>query len=166
MTGLAGLIVAQACNSQKVTLTDGNEVSVKNLAAIIQENNLETKVSCSILNWADSNNPEKGNNHSKYDVAICADCVFFDDGRPQLVRCLANTLKVGGIAIIVAPMRSGTLEAFVKLINKEPQYFSNVKLTCQYSEKIWLRRQELLRNDGTNYKEDRDYPVLLTCERI
>ena len=166
MTGLAGLIVAQACDSQNVTLTDGNEVSVKNLAAIIKENKLNAKVSSRLFKWNNTDESTKEKVLPQYDVAICADCVFFDEGRPQLMSCLANSLKSGGIAIVVAPMRSGTLDDFVKVINKEKQLFNPAKINNQYSEKIWLRRQHLLTTDGSNFKEDTDYPVMLMCERI
>ena len=166
MTGLAGLIVAQACGSQNVTLTDGNEVSVKNLSAIIKENKLESRVSSRLFKWNDTEKSEKEKELPKYDVAICADCVFFDEGRPQLISCLANSLKSGGLAIVVAPMRSGTLENFLKVINNETQLFKTAKINYQYSEQIWLRRQHLLTTDGTNFKEDIDYPLMLMCERI
>ena len=45
-----------------------------------------------------------------YDVIICADCLFFDEGRPQLLECLKKALKPGGTAVIVAPSRGGTFE--------------------------------------------------------
>ena len=70
MTGLAGLIVSQACCSQSVTLTDGNEVSVKNLAAIVKENKLEAHVTSHILKWEDTDKYEKM--AAKYDIAICS----------------------------------------------------------------------------------------------
>lgn len=38
MTGLAGLVVAQACAPQHVCITDGNEKSVENLDIILDEN--------------------------------------------------------------------------------------------------------------------------------
>ena len=49
----------------------------------------------------------------QYDVIISADCLFFDEGRPQLLECLKKALKPGGTAIIVAPSRSGTFEVIV-----------------------------------------------------
>lgn len=47
-----------------------------------------------------------------FDIIICADCLFFDEGRPQLLECLKKALCPGGISIIVAPSRSGTFEVF------------------------------------------------------
>ena len=51
--------------------------------------------------------------NEQYDVIISADCLFFDEGRPQLLECLKKALKPGGTAIIVAPSRSGTFEVIV-----------------------------------------------------
>ena len=164
MTGLAGLIVSQACCSQSVTLTDGNEVSVKNLAAIIKENKLEAHVTSHILKWEDTDKYDKM--AAKYDIAICSDCLFFDQGRAQLVNCLAKILKPStGLAIVIAPKRSGTLDNFVDLINKETNHFHPVYINYQYSERIWRRRQHLFTNENAVFKEDKDYPVMLICKR-
>ncbi len=54
MTGLAGLIVSQACSPEHVFITDGNDNSVENLQIIIEENKklslIEENVSCQVLN--------------------------------------------------------------------------------------------------------------------
>ena len=164
MTGLAGLVVAQACGSHSVTLTDGNEVSVKNLAAIIKENKFKPNITSHILKWEDADKYEKMT--AQYDIAICSDCLFFDQGRTQLVNCLAKILKpTSGLAIIVAPKRSGTLDDFVDLINKDTSLFHPVNVTYQYSEQIWKHRQHLSTNDGKFFEEDKDYPIMLMCKR-
>ena len=59
-----------------------------------------------LIKWADGPN----NLEEIYDAVICADCLFFDEGRPQLLDCLKKALKPRGIAIVVAPSRSGTFE--------------------------------------------------------
>ena len=59
-----------------------------------------------LVKWANGANDLE----NIYDVVICADCLFFDEGRPQLLECLKKALKPRGIAIIVAPSRSGTFE--------------------------------------------------------
>ena len=59
-----------------------------------------------LIKWADGPN----NLEEIYDAVICADCLFFDEGRPQLLECLKKALKPRGIAIVVAPSRSGTFE--------------------------------------------------------
>ena len=38
MTGLAGLVVGQACGAKHVLITDGNDNSVENLEIIVEEN--------------------------------------------------------------------------------------------------------------------------------
>ena len=38
MTGLAGLMIAQACQPDHVEITDGNENSVENLDILLHEN--------------------------------------------------------------------------------------------------------------------------------
>ena len=61
------------------------------------------------IKWANGANDLS----EQYDVIISADCLFFDEGRPQLLECLKKALKPGGTAIIVAPSRSGTFEVIV-----------------------------------------------------
>ena len=165
MTGLAGLIVANACKPNKVTLTDGNEVSVSNLKAIVQKNIFQNvQVDCKLLRWdvtADETSSEK------FDVVICADCLFFDEGRPQLIKCLKQILNPSGVAFITAPSRSGTLENFVELINKETEHFKcPIKKELDYSERISLRKQELISCHSDEFDENVHYPILLRCEKI
>jgi len=62
--------------------------------------------SCKLIKWANGSKDLE----QDYDVIICADCLFFDEGRPQLLECLKKALRSGGTAIIVAPSRSGTFE--------------------------------------------------------
>ena len=163
MTGLAGLIVAQVCGSQNVTLTDGNESSVRNLDAIIKENDLFTNVNAQVLKWDDIDKHSNMQHH--FDIAICADCLFFDTERPHLIKCLSKILKPNGIGVIVAPRRSGTVEHFVDLMNNEKSKFHPVKVDSQYSKQIWLRRQELISYHSAEFNEDTDYPVMLFCKR-
>ena len=68
------------------------------------------KVSSRLVKWANGSKDLK----MDYDVIICADCLFFDEGRPQLLECLKKALRGGGTAIIVAPSRSGTFEVISK----------------------------------------------------
>ena len=162
MAGLAGLIVAQACNATDVTLTDGNENSVNNLNVIIPENQFKASVTAQKLEWS---NKEFDKTSRQYDIAICADCLFFDEGRTQLMSTLAKVLKHSGLAILVAPSRSGTFDDFVHLINNETESFNQVKKNCQYSKQIWLRRQQLISCDGSNFDEDKDYPIMMMFTR-
>ncbi len=69
----------------------------------------------------------------EYDIVICADCLFFDEGRPQLLNCLLKALKPGGSAIIVAPSRSGTFEDFVELTQSSQSFVVSAEVT-QFSD--------------------------------
>ena len=68
-----------------------------------------------------------------YDVIICADCLFFDEGRPQLLECLKKKLKAGGTAIIVAPSRSGTFEVIFMKLQLLSVYLSSMYLRYRLS---------------------------------
>ena len=84
---------------------------MENLKIVVNENEklnlIASKlVSVELVKWANGAKDLE----AEYDVVICADCLFFDEGRPQLLECLKKALLPGGTAIIVAPSRSGTFE--------------------------------------------------------
>lgn len=161
MTGLAGLMVAQNCQPEHVEITDGNQNSIENLEIVIHENQslgLLDNVSCRMIKWADGVNNLK----SIYDVVICADCCFFDEGRPQLLECLKKALKPRGIAIIVAPSRSGTFEDFVQLTRESKSFVVTTELE-HYSKKISEVREKL--QSDPRYNENLHYPKLLMLEK-
>ena len=72
--------------------------------------------------------------NEQYDVIISADCLFFDEGRPQLLECLKKALKPGGTAIIVAPSRSGTFEVVIVAAF----LFDNDYLLCYIYRTLWI----------------------------
>lgn len=77
-----------------------------------------------------------------FDVVICADCLFFDEGRAQLLECLKKALKPGGIAIVIAPSRSGTFEVTRNMIDThsaEPVYasFRTLSLRSEMTGLLW-----------------------------
>jgi len=159
MTGLAGLVVGQACGAKHVLITDGNDNSVENLEIIVEENknlNLIQNVSSKVIQvkieflaqkiilnfqcikWANGANDLS----EQYDVIISADCLFFDEGRPQLLECLKKALKPGGTAIIVAPSRSGTFEDFVDLTIKSKAFVVSAVIR-DYSAKVTAALEKL-----------------------
>jgi len=141
MTGLAGLVVGQACGAKHVLITDGNDNSVENLEIIVEENknlNLIQNVSSKCIKWANGANDLS----EQYDVIISADCLFFDEGRPQLLECLKKALKPGGTAIIVAPSRSGTFEDFVDLTIKSKAFVVSAVIR-DYSAKVTAALEKL-----------------------
>ena len=76
------------------------------------------KLSLQLIKWANGANELE----EQYDVIISADCLFFDEGRPQLLECLKKALKPGGTAIIVAPSRSGTFEVIIVFFRVPPDF--------------------------------------------
>ncbi|XP_037087517.1 calmodulin-lysine N-methyltransferase-like [Pollicipes pollicipes] len=104
MTCLAGVTVL---------LTDGNETSVQNVARIRDRNRPlfgTTDVVASRLRWTEPT--DVASLRDKFDVILSADCLFFDDARDALARFILAALKPGGVALVVAPARSGTLDRF------------------------------------------------------
>jgi 2-polyprenyl-3-methyl-5-hydroxy-6-metoxy-1,4-benzoquinol methylase len=50
-----------------------------------------------------------------FDVVVSADCLFFDEGRQHFLKCLNDALRPGGIAIVIAPSRTGTFEVLFSI---------------------------------------------------
>ncbi|KAI0233807.1 Calmodulin-lysine N-methyltransferase [Lamellibrachia satsuma] len=158
MTSLAGLAVATYSEACQVTLTDGNEQSVKNVEVIIQENKdvfASKEVMSRVLRWDDEACFKEL--ADKFDYVICADCLFFDDYRLHLVNVLHAIMKPKGEAIIFAPKRGKTFEAFEEAARSR----FRVCRTEQYDEDVWKYHQQNLSKASTEYDADLHYPILL-----
>lgn len=153
MTSLAGLILAQLGHPERVVLTDGNPTSVKNLELILKHNpQLKSKVNVQILKWNDISQDMIG----EFDLVLCSDCLFFDEFRTDLTRCIYETLKPYGQAFVVAPSRNGT---FYKFRDQCHERFEDVRHLEQYSEQV-ARRQKVLTQDK-GFNEDIHLPLML-----
>ncbi|XP_042876884.1 calmodulin-lysine N-methyltransferase-like [Penaeus japonicus] len=113
MTCLAGMLVAASGVAAKMVLTDGNAVSVNNVQVSLERNDLPTETTSRVLRWGvqEEVSPHRG----KFDIAMCADCLFFDEGRESLLYTLLAVLRPGGTALVVAPARSGTFQMFASM---------------------------------------------------
>ena len=178
MTCLAGLAVATTSKASEVVLTDGNEKSVANLSLTVDRNSTipvtskrnfseiesglkisDCKVSCHVLRWDDIKTVQtlKG----EFDVIICADCLFFEDGRQDLVNAFEILLKIDGVAVIFAPPRGKTLDIFVKLaLNK-----FKVERETKYDNKLWDQHLKLLASGKESYDSDIHYPIMITLTK-
>lgn len=141
MTGLAGLMLACSKIPSQVVLTDGNEISVKNVNNIVATNRWRfeecTNVSCEVLRWESASISK--DYVGQFDYVICADCLFFSDLHSELVLVLQKLLKpCKGVAIMFAPRRGDTLEQFCTIAEKHFQ----VECTEHYSEQVWKVREE------------------------
>lgn len=158
MAGLAGFAVAMCSDAQEVLLTDGNEDSVANLNACAHVNSGltgRTKLDVASLVWDRSDSYDTLSGH--FDMIICADCLFFTDVHIDLAHVLTTLLKPDGVAIIVGPSRSGTLEQF------STQFKDELCISQTYSidpvvENCHL---EALNRANSNYDEDLHRPILL-----
>lgn len=154
MTCLAGLLIAKYTQASKVCLTDGNKLSVDNVQRIVNHNDFRdpTRVTCDVLQWG---NPGKRNN--RFQVVLAADCLFFDDGRSDLVSTMWAFLEDNGQALVTAPKRGNTLEKF-KVEAERTGFVCTI--VEHYNKQIWDRHLQL-RSENNNYDENIHYPLLL-----
>ena len=157
MTSLAGLFVAQTCEPASVLVTDGNAASVDNLKVILKGNKGRLhpdRVAATQLRW---NNVPKDLT-GKFDVVLCADCLFFDEGRPQLLKCLKTVMAPGGVALIFAPSRHGTFQEFVRMVCEDGTLVV-AEHRYHYSDKVSRVKQTL--EQDPRFDENLQFPIFL-----
>ncbi|XP_046342781.2 calmodulin-lysine N-methyltransferase-like [Haliotis rufescens] len=162
MTCLAGIAVAACTEASCVVLTDGNGDSVKNLDLMINENKESfstTAVSSRLLRWGPGE--VATDLEARFDCVLCADCFFFDEGRNDLVDLVHSLLWPGGQAVMFAPHRGPTLQAFVHLASDK----FDVKVTDHYDDKIWRLHQQMKVKGPEEYDENLHYPVSVLLKK-
>lgn len=157
MTCLAGLLVAKYGRPYGVHLTDGNAMSVENVRKTCRLNDIHNcYVKCSVLKWEQIHEvPEE--RHERFDYILSADCLFFDEARFSLVETMFEYLSDTGIALVMAPRRGKTLDAFLGVAKTKG---FRCEVIEQYNEAIWKRHLQLKATSGT-YDEDIHYPILI-----
>lgn len=150
MSCLAGLICAKYGLSKFVMLTDGNKISVENVQISCFCNEFKCPIACEILKWG------KFNVGCKYDIILCADCLFFDDARTDLIETLWCTLASNGLALVMAPKRGSTLDTFIAQSNEKGFICKEV---TNYNETVWQKHLNLLQN--ADYDDNIHYPILI-----
>ena len=151
MTGLAGLMLAATNTTNEVVLTDGNEKSVSNLSSLVISNELRF-VSTFVLRW---NSDIKFNKQfrKRFEVVLCADCLFFTSVHDDLLQVMMQILTPNGTVFIFAPDRSGTFGLF---FDKAEKYFHVQILDC-YHKLITDKHVHLIESDR-NYDPNIHYP--------
>ncbi|KZC09073.1 Calmodulin-lysine N-methyltransferase [Dufourea novaeangliae] len=186
MSCLAGVIAAKYCGPSSVVLTDGNPTSVENVRCIVAGNDLADFVECGVVQWAkaakairtarsartsvyaNSNglrvkNWTTGDDDAQvvpeklFDVILCADCLFFDEARSDLVETIHGWLTNDGLALVMAPRRGTTFQTFVGAAAKRGFLARQID---RYDGTIWSRHSELL-DHSQEYCPDLHYPILL-----
>lgn len=160
MTCLAGLLIAKYTQANFVHLTDGNILSVQNANETLSQNqnNLTSKVVCSVLKWE---NIDSVQSDAQYDCIISADCLFFDSARSSFINALWLFMKPTGFGLIMAPCRGDTLNIFLQ---QATQKGFNCQVRKCYNRTIWRKHLELL--DTSVYDENIHYPILIEITKL
>uniref|UniRef100_A0A8D8MHM7 Calmodulin-lysine N-methyltransferase n=1 Tax=Cacopsylla melanoneura TaxID=428564 RepID=A0A8D8MHM7_9HEMI len=155
MTCLAGILIAKYLSPQYVLVTDGNVISMDNVARIIETNAI--KADCAVLKWSSC-----VNHYSEYfDVILAADCLFFDEARNDFVSTIVHCLNSSGIALITAPRRGNTLDQFVQCAKSAGLY--TLVLQC-YNSGVWAQHCRL-KIENPRYEEGIHYPLLIVVSK-
>lgn len=183
MSCLAGMIAAKYCDPRRVALTDGNVTSVNNVRSIVARNGMADFVECGVVQWAKAAktfrmartfmHPHSNGLRIKswtgsckdatkivekqYDVILCADCLFFDEARSDLVETIYGCLRNDGIALVMAPRRGSTFQKFAEAAMKRGLVARQID---RYDLNIWSMHLELLEH-SQEYCPDLHYPILL-----
>lgn len=164
MTCLAGICVAAASNATHVQLTDGNENSVKNVHHIVKHNRARnifgnTDVHARCLRWGTDLDSCK--HLEKFDYILSADCLFFEEGRMDLIDTIDFLLKPGGEALVFAPTRKNSFNEFLQLASSV--FFCSV--VEKYDDVVWKSHLEMLSQSSGVYEKDLHYPILLLLQK-
>lgn len=150
MSCLAGFICAKYGNPKFVMLTDGNKMSIENVSISYYCNEFTCPVLCKVLKWGciDAD--------TKYDIILCADCLFFDDARNDLIESLWNLLDDNGLGLIMAPKRGDTL---INFIQQSLIKGFKCREIINYDDVVWEKHMILMNN--LEYDENIHYPILI-----
>lgn len=171
MSCLAGLMIGKYTSASRVHLTDGNMFSMENVNHILAKNGFgkSSKFTSSVLQWGKSTNLKITNQPedltmypSQFDVILCADCLFFDDVRQDLVHTIFDFMSDDGIALLTAPRRADTLDKF---FDEAVNAGFNCNLQEMYNEHVWDRHLQLKEHCGEDYDENLHYPLLLELRK-
>ncbi|ESO86820.1 hypothetical protein LOTGIDRAFT_166823 [Lottia gigantea] len=142
MTCLAGFTIAATSEASLVQVTDGNEDSVKNLSAMVDRNQQRfhtTEVISSLFRWGPG--PLEDCLQEKFDIVLCSDCLFFEEGRKDLVNSMFNLLKPQGVILVFAPSRGGTFDMFKCLAEES----FDTEVIENYNPTVWSLHQKIIR---------------------
>ena len=156
-TCLAGVMLAMTLKPSRVLLSDGNQKCVETLEeiAVVCRKHGGENVCVSLIRW---DIPDRYNDRAdSFDFVICADCLFFDEGRPHLVTVIHTILKLGGKALVFAPRRGKTLDQFLELCSVR---FSRATLFESYCPLLSEKHENLMKTNKL-YKPDLHYPLLI-----
>lgn len=172
MSCLAGLMIGKYTSASKVHLTDGNVFSMQNVSQILEKNGFgqSSKITSSVLQWGKQFNSRSTLAQgltadpaaTQFDIILCADCLFFDDVRQDLVQTIFDFMADDGIALLTAPRRAETLDKFFdEAIHAG--FICNIQEI--YNERVWDRHLQLKACHSESYDENIHYPLLLQLQK-
>ena len=157
MTGLAGMMIAKTCYPKETFVTDGNERSVVNLQSIVNHNSLRAVIAESVV-WKDGDLHEEYQHlRTRFDIILCADCLFFTQSHKQLIDLLLYLLKPSGKVYMFAPERDGSLRQFCSLADSG----FHIEVLENYLDIVWKKHVTCMESLSV-YNPDIHYPKLIT----
>ncbi|KAI5606877.1 calmodulin-lysine N-methyltransferase [Silurus asotus] len=147
-----------------------------------------TNVSSRVVRW--DSERDVAAMEGRFDVVMCADCLFLDQYRACLVDALRRLLRPDGTALVFAPTRGDTLTEFCRLAERAgllgtalvfaPTRGDTLTEFCRLAERagllvcrydnydsiIWDLHIKMKREGKEAYDENIHYPVLLTLTHI
>ncbi|XP_054724376.1 calmodulin-lysine N-methyltransferase-like [Uloborus diversus] len=163
MSCLSGLAVAATAGAKEVFLTDGNIRCVENVQCNIEQNSEyfgATHVLSRLLRWGIDD--DLTDCRTRFDVVLCADCLYYDEGRQPLSSTIWKILKDNGLAVILAPTRGRTFQQFVDLVQKK----FHVERLMAYDTHVWELNCRLKDSKSSIYDEDLHYPQMLILRKV
>ena len=135
--------------------------NINDIIAMNKPNLLCTDISSAVVRWDDESTFKQYK--FQFDFLLAADCLFFEDTHHELVNAILCLLNPGGRALLFAPYRGNTLNAFVALCENQ---FSNVTVSepSQYSKTVESYHKSALSNNPL-YKENIHKPILIHLEK-
>jgi calmodulin-lysine N-methyltransferase len=97
------------------------------------------------------------NGEASYEVILCADCLFFDEARLDLVDTINGWLADDGVALVMAPRRGTTFREFAEAAVQRGFIARQIE---SYDTEVWSRHLDLL-TTNPDYCPDIHFPVLL-----
>lgn len=120
--GLVGLAVAQGCKTDKPVYITDQEPMLPLMQANIARNNLTSKVSAAVLDWAVPPSPDLPQFPA---VVLAADCVYFEPAFPLLISTLERLLGPESVCYFCYKRRR---RADLRCIKKIKKIFNVVEL--------------------------------------
>ncbi|CAH0519549.1 unnamed protein product [Peronospora belbahrii] len=169
MAGLAslGLLACPPVKLQRIVVTDGNPLSVKNLQLCIEENKIHhvnsiydesVVISTELLRWDRNVRCRKDLEH-QFDLVFASDCLFFEDFHQDLAYTIKSLLRPkSGRCLLLQPRRNGSMERFSMIAKC---YGFSIQESRDYDPHIVCQHVEY-QQTRCDYVCDVHYPVLLT----